>query len=180
MQTRRRSRVSRAGCTHAQQSGQCRLQSRILAWRSPPNGDRRCSSHLSHQVRPNVRGTTLTDNSDSQFVCPHRGRKRLSREAILRTELALEWPELVQIGRCKVQWLPRTANKRILTSSCSKKIITQQQRCVGPLRYHCFFVCRLGYGLEKRSCDGRRAPRAPKGARHSKRWRGSRPLHHSR
>ena len=24
---------------------------RLLAWRSPPNGDRRCSSHLSHHVR---------------------------------------------------------------------------------------------------------------------------------
>ena len=123
MQTRRRSRMRRAGCTHAQNSGQTDYKSRILAWRSPPNGDRRCPSHLSHQVRPNVRGITLTDHSDSQFVCPHRGRKRLSREAILRTELALEWPELVQIGRCKVQWLPRTANKRILTSFCSKKTI---------------------------------------------------------
>ena len=27
---------------------------RILAWRSPPNGDRRCPSHLSHHVRSNV------------------------------------------------------------------------------------------------------------------------------
>ena len=89
---------------------------RTLAWRSPPNGDRRCPSHLSPHVSSNVRGTTLTDNSDSQFACPQRGRKRLSREAILRTELALEWPELVQIGRCKVQWLPSDANKRNLTS----------------------------------------------------------------
>ena len=72
-----------------------KLQCRILAWRSAPNGDRRCPSHLSRQVRPNVRGTTLTDNSDSQVPVPQRGRKRLSREAILRTELALEWPELV-------------------------------------------------------------------------------------
>ena len=87
---------------------------RILAWRSPPNGNRRCPSHLSHQVRPNVRRTTLIDNSDSHFACPHRGRKRLSREATLHAILALEWPELVQIGRCKMQWLPRTANKRIV------------------------------------------------------------------
>ena len=55
-------------------------------------------------------------NSDSQFACPHRGRKRLSREATLRTILALEWPELIQIGRFKVRWLPSAANKRILTS----------------------------------------------------------------
>ena len=37
-------------------------------------------------------------------------QKRLSREAILHTELALEWPDLVQIGRCKVQWPPSNAN----------------------------------------------------------------------
>ena len=116
MQTRWRLRVSRAGCTHAQQSGQTVQNYRILAWRSPPNGDRRCPSHLSHQVRPNVRGTTLTDNSDSQFACPHRGRKRLSREATQRTVLTLEWPELVQIGRCKVRWLPSATKKRNLTS----------------------------------------------------------------
>ena len=94
------------------------LQYRILAWRSPPNGDHRCPSHLSPHVRSNVRGTTLTDNSDSQFVCPHRGRKRLSREATLHARLALEWPELVQIGRYKVQWLPSDVKKRILTSFC--------------------------------------------------------------
>ena len=33
--------------------------------------------------------------SDSQFAGSHRGRKRLSREATLRTVLALEWLELV-------------------------------------------------------------------------------------
>ena len=54
-----------------------------------------------------------------QFACPHRGRKRLSREATLRTVLALEWPELVQIRRCKVRWLPSTANKRNLTRNLS-------------------------------------------------------------
>ena len=105
---------------------------RILAWRSPPNGDHRCPSHLSPHVRSNVRGTTLTNNSDSQFTCPQRGRKRLSREATLHAVLALEWPELVQIGRCKVQWLPNDANKRILTSFYSNKTIytttTQDQR----------------------------------------------------
>ena len=53
---------------------------RILAWRSPPNGDRRCPSHLSHHVRSNVRGRTLYSISDSQFAGSHRGRKRLSRE----------------------------------------------------------------------------------------------------
>ena len=83
----------------------------ILVWRSPPNGDRMCLSHLSHQFRPNVRGTTLANNSDSQFACPRRGRKHLSREVARRTVLTLEWPELVQIGRCKVCWLPTTANK---------------------------------------------------------------------
>ena len=64
-----------------------------------------------------------TASPSPQFACPQRGRKRLSREAILRTELALEWPELVQIGRCKVQWLPNDANKRILSSFYSKNTI---------------------------------------------------------
>ena len=61
---------------------------RILAWRSPPNGDRRCPSHLSHHCRSNVRGTTIYSISDSQFAGSHRGRKRLSREATRRTVLA--------------------------------------------------------------------------------------------
>ena len=94
-----------------------------LAWRSSSNGDHRCPSHLSHQCRSNVRGRSLYSISDSHVACPHRGRKRLSREATLRTLLALEWPELVQIGRCKVRWLPNAANKRILTSFYSNKII---------------------------------------------------------
>ena len=94
-----------------------------LAWRSSSNGDRRCPPHLSHQCRSNVRGRSLYSISDSHVACPHRGSKRLSREATLRTLLALEWPELVQIGRCKVRWLPNDANKRILTSFSSNKII---------------------------------------------------------
>ena len=92
-------------------------------FRCHSHGDRRCPSHLSHQCRSNVRGRSLYSISDSHVACPHRGRKRLSREATLRTLLALEWPELVQIGRCKVRWLPNTANKRILTSFSSNKII---------------------------------------------------------
>ena len=88
---------------------------RILAWRSLPNGDRRCPSHLSHHGRSNVRGTTIYSISDSQFAGSHRGRKRLSRETTRRIVLALEWPELVQIGRCKVRWLPNAANKGIQT-----------------------------------------------------------------
>ena len=56
-------------------------------------------------------------------ACPHRGRKRLSGEATLHTILALEWPELVQIGRCKVRWLPSAAKKRNLTSFYSEKAI---------------------------------------------------------
>ena len=59
-----------------------------------------------------------TASPSPQFPVPQRGRKRQSREAILRTELALEWPELVQIGRCKVRWLPSDANKRNQTSFC--------------------------------------------------------------
>ena len=94
-----------------------------LAWRSSSNSDRRCPPHLSHQCRSNVRGRSLYSISDSHVACPHRGRKRLSREATLRILLALEWPELVQIGRCKVRWLPTDANKRNLTSSYSEKII---------------------------------------------------------
>ena len=96
-----------------------------------PYGDRRCSSHLSHRSGQMYEDKHYTASPSPQFACPQRGRKRLSREAILRTELALEWPERVQIGRCKVQWLPRTANKRILTSFCSKKIIytTETEKC---------------------------------------------------
>ena len=52
-----------------------------------------------------------TASPSPQFEIPQRGRKRQSREATLHTVLALEWPELVQIGRCKVQWLPKDANK---------------------------------------------------------------------
>ena len=70
-------------------------------------GQVKCTRKHNHTASPSL-----------QFPVPQRGRKRLIREATLHTELALEWPELVQIGRCKVQWLPRTANKRILTSFC--------------------------------------------------------------
>ena len=99
-------------------------RTKLLAWRSPPNGDHKCPSHLSHHVRSNVRGTTLDSISDSQFAGSHRGGKCLSREATKHTVLALEWPELVQIGRCKVRWLPYTANKRNLTLFYSKKTNT--------------------------------------------------------
>ena len=54
--------------------------------------------------------TSCTASPSPQFACLQRGRKRLSREVILHTELALEWPDLVQIGRCKVQWPPSDAN----------------------------------------------------------------------
>ena len=94
------------------------IEYRILAWRSPPNGDRRCPSHLSPHVRSNVRGITIYSISDSQFAGSHRGKKRLSCEATRRTVLALEWPEIVQIGRCKVRWLANAANKRNQTSFC--------------------------------------------------------------
>ena len=63
--------------------------------------------------------------SESPVRIPQRGRKRLSRGATLHTELALEWPELVQIGRCKVQWPPTDLNKQILTSFWKYKTITQ-------------------------------------------------------
>ena len=106
-----------------------------LAWRSSSNGDRRCPSHLSHQCRSNVRERSLYSMSDSHVACPHRGRKRLSREATLRTLLALEWPELVQIGRCKVRWLPSAASKRNLTSFYSEKII--YTTCTRSIRAVC-------------------------------------------
>ena len=118
MQMRRRSRVSRAGGIHAQQSGQADYRIQDTRMAIAPYGDRRCSSHLSHRSDQMYEDKHYTASPSPQFACPQRGRKRLSREAILRTELALEWPELVQIGRCKVQWPPRTANKRILTSFC--------------------------------------------------------------
>ena len=96
---------------------------RILAWRSPPNGDRRCSSHLSHHQVKCTRKHNHTASSSPQFEIPQRGRKRLSREATLHTELALEWPELVQIGYCKMQWPPKDINKQILTSFWKFKTI---------------------------------------------------------
>ena len=98
---------------------------RLLAWRSPPNGDRRCSSHLSHHVRSMYEDKHCTASPSPQFACPQRDRKRLSREATLHAVLALEWPELVQIGRCKVQWPPTDLNKQILTSFWKYKTITQ-------------------------------------------------------
>ena len=95
-----------------------RLQYRILAWRSPPMAIADVH-HTCHIISGQcTRKHKCTASPSPQFACPQRGRKRLSREATLHTELALEWPELVQIGRCNVQWLPRTANKRILTSFC--------------------------------------------------------------
>ena len=98
-----------------------------------PYGDRRCSSHLSHRSGQMYEDKHYTASPSPQFACPQRGRKRLSREATLHTELALEWPDLVQIGRCKVQWPPRTANKRFLTSFCSKKTIyTTKPRIITP------------------------------------------------
>ena len=88
-----------------------------------PYGDRRCSSHLSHHQVKCTRKHNHTASPSPQFAIPQRGRKRLSREAILRTELALEWPELVQIGRFKVQRLPKDIKKQILTSFWKYKII---------------------------------------------------------
>ena len=75
-----------------------------------PYGDHGCSSHLSHRSGQMYEDKHCTASPSPQFTVPQRGRKRLSREAILRTELALEWPDLVQIGRCKVQWPPSDAN----------------------------------------------------------------------
>ena len=111
MQTRRRSRVSQAGCTRAQHSGQMQITiSRILAWRSPPMAIADVH-HTCHIISGQcTRKHKCTASPSPQFACPQRGRKRLSREATLHTELALEWPDLVQIGRCKVQWPPSDAN----------------------------------------------------------------------
>ena len=113
-----RPRVSRAGCTNAQQSGQTY---RITGY---SHGDRPQMAiagvhHTCHiaagQMYEEHHYTTI---SDSQFAGSHRGRKRLSREATRCTVLALEWPELVQIGRYKVRWALNAANKRNLTSFC--------------------------------------------------------------
>ena len=94
------------------------IEYRILAWRSPPMAIADVH-HTCHIISGQcTRKHKCTASPSPQFACPQRGRKRLSREAALHTELALEWPDLVQIGRCKVQWLPRTVNKRILTSFC--------------------------------------------------------------
>ena len=123
MRTRRQSRVSRVGCTHAQQSGQTY---RITGY---SHGDRPQMAivgvhHICHITAGQMyEGHHYTAISDSQFAGSHRGRKRLSREATKRTVLALEWLELVQIGRCKVRWLPNVANKRNPTSFCQNKTI---------------------------------------------------------
>ena len=118
MQTWQRSRVSRAGCTNAQQSGQMhRLQDSRMA--IAPKMAIADVHHTCHIVQIKcTRKHNYIASPSPQFPVPQRGRKRLSREAILRMELALEWPELVQIGRCKVQWLPSAPKKRNLTSFC--------------------------------------------------------------
>ena len=86
------------------------LQYRILAWRSPPMAIADVH-HTCHIISGQcTRKHKCTASPSPQFACPQRGRKRLSREATLHTELALEWPDLVQIGRCKVQWPPSDAN----------------------------------------------------------------------
>ena len=111
MQTRQQSRVSRAGCTHAQQSGQ---MYRIIGY---SHGDRPQMAIAGvHHICHITAGQMYEEHhyaaiSDSQFAGSHRGRKRLSHEAPRRTILALEWSELVQIGCGKVRWLPNTANK---------------------------------------------------------------------
>ena len=88
--------------------------------------------HTCHIVQIKcTRKHHYTASPSPQFAGPQRVRKRVSREATLSTLLALEWPELVQIGRYKVQWLPKDANKRILTSFHSKKTITQHLHGTG-------------------------------------------------
>ena len=86
--------------------------------------------------------------SESPVRIPQRGRKRLSREATLHAVLALEWPELVQIGRCKVQWPPTDLNKQILTSFWKYKTITQHYLPLGvvstPKRSHNIAVSSTG------------------------------------
>ena len=94
------------GGTSTQQWTQRSQWNTALAWRSSPYGDRRCSSHLSHQNRQNVRCSCKMYNSDSQFPGPNPGGKRLSRRVARHTLLALKWPEMIQIARCKVRWLP--------------------------------------------------------------------------
>ena len=87
-----------------------KLQYRILAWRSPPMAIADVH-HTCHIISGQcTRKHKCTASPIPQVACPQRGRKRLSREATLHTELALEWPDLVQIGRCKVQWPPSDAN----------------------------------------------------------------------
>ena len=87
-----------------------RLQYRILAWRSPPMAIADVH-HTCHIISGQcMRKHKCTVSPSPQFACPQRGKKRLRRKATLRAELALEWPDLVQIGRCKVQWPPSDAN----------------------------------------------------------------------
>ena len=85
---------------------------RMLAWRSPPNGNRRCpiTPVTSNQ------GKCTRNNVIEQFRLPvHMSaseQKRLRRERAKRTVLALEWREVIQIGRCKVRCLSRGAYNR--------------------------------------------------------------------
>ena len=113
-----------------------------------PYGDRRCSSHLSHHVRSMYEDKHCTASPSPQFACPQRDRKRLSREATLHAVLALEWPELVQIGRCKVQWLPSGVKKRMLTSFSPRRQSTQHYLPLGvvstPKRSHTTTVSSTG------------------------------------
>ena len=112
MQMWRRSRVSQTGCTHAQHCGQYYKKTGYSHGDRPQMaiaGVHHTCHIIASQMYEEHHYTTI---SDSQFAGSHRGRKRLSREATRRTVLALEWPGLVQIGHCKVHWLPNTANKR--------------------------------------------------------------------
>ena len=157
MQTRRRLRMSRAGCTNAQQVDKQITEYRILAWRSPPMAitDVHHTCHLmSGQCTRKYKCTT---SPSPQFACPQRGRKRLSREATLHTELALEWPDLVQIGRCKVQWLPSGVKKRILTrftqirqsyNRCRRRSQTPRLLCSACSLQTVALFGRLGNGFE--------------------------------
>ena len=116
-QTRRRSRVSRI-----------RMHSRTAQWTKQitgySHGDRPQMAiadvhHTCHIVQVKcTRNDHYTASPSPQFAGSQRGRKRLSREATRHTVLALEWLELVQIGRCKVHWLISAVNKRNQTSFC--------------------------------------------------------------
>ena len=91
---------------------------RILAWRSPPNGDRGCPSHLSHHCRSNVRGTSLYSN----LWLP-------VRRFASRQKTPKSWTEMCLQQRLQRLLVLKRNTSEITTTAWSTTLSTKKSRC---------------------------------------------------